>query len=223
MFFNREKKVPPKKKAPPRPDFQVQTSQIPTYLSVGLTWVRFQFLLICSDGDGQEWATLEAEWDLPNRVFEFKKLSKEFARLSEQGPDAVEAKKDFEKDFDERLTSLYQFCGRMIFELEKDDATAVIAEMEKLMAEEPLLTGEVAYQDMIMGFLLEDFGGLYDRTKVQTEVIDYLRKRWGMDDDRYERLNEKYLTTEDIAVLLDKIKKRVESAAGAPDQAAKRA
>ncbi len=64
---------------------------------------------------------------------------------------------------------------------------------------------------------------MYDRRKVQTEVIDYLRKRWGMDDDRYERLNEKYLTTEDIAVLLDKIKKRVESAAGAPDQATKQA
>ncbi len=160
MFFNREKKVPPKKKVPPRPDFQVQTSQIPTYLSVGLTWARFHYLLTCSDGEGYESATIEAECTLWDRVFEFKKLSKEFARLSEQGPDAVEAKKDFEKDFDERLTSLYQFCGRMIFELEKDDATAVIAEMEKLMAEEPLLTGEVAYQDMIMGLSSRGFRGL---------------------------------------------------------------
>lgn len=211
MLFHRKKIAPPPCEDT-HPSFTIQGRQIPTYLSVWLVRARFEFLLICSDGEGYEEATVEAKLTLCDRVAEFKKLCKEFVRLLEQEPDAMETEKDCEKIFDESLTLFYQFCGRMTFELETDDATAVIAEMEKLMVDEPLLVGEEACQDMIMGFLLEEFGGRYDCSEVQTEVMDYLCKRWGINEERCERL--KHLKSKDIMDLLDKIEKRVKGDQG---------
>lgn len=151
--------------------------------------LKINFLLVSADS-AESLATIAAKEEQREMVEGYKKMYSQELQEVQEWQEAI-------------LHEFYAFCGEMTFKPLAGNANAVIAEIEKVLRDERLFTESKDWQDVIMASLLENFGDARKCSETQAEVMDYLCKRWNIDEDRRAELMA--IEEKDIEAMSEKV------------------